>query len=195
MSDAVNHPDYYGGEDDLYEVIKVAEAWGLDEDAYLFNVLKYVGRPGKGTYLEDLKKAQFYLARRIAKIEALKEKLDSDGLKTPDDLRKQEGVIAEEGARALQALGAAYEYVTVFTPDAKNFCAIQIQPGWDTVKRVAWQAAHQLKMPHMRYTLATWCWYDTYAAATVIWKEDVIIGKITPDLKKGNAHLRLEALR
>lgn len=69
----VEHPAYYGGEDDPYEVIKVCEAWGLDEDAYLFNVVKYVGRPGKGNYLEDLKKARFYLSRRIAKMEKLKE--------------------------------------------------------------------------------------------------------------------------
>lgn len=68
----VEHPAHYGGADDPYEVIKVCEAWGLDEDAYLFNVVKYVGRPGKGNYLEDLKKARFYLNRRIAKMEKLK---------------------------------------------------------------------------------------------------------------------------
>lgn len=70
MSDAVNHPSHYGGEDNPYEVIKVAEAWGFDEDAYLFNVLKYIARPGKGNYLQDLKKAQFYLNRKIARLES-----------------------------------------------------------------------------------------------------------------------------
>lgn len=65
----VNHPAYYGGADNPYEVIKVCEAWGLDRDAYLFNVVKYVGRPGKGDYLRDLKAARFYLDRRIKQME------------------------------------------------------------------------------------------------------------------------------
>jgi hypothetical protein len=68
VSDAVNHPAHYGGEDDPYEVIKVAEAWGFDEDAYLFQVLKYIRRD-KNDQLEDLKKAQFFLSRRIERLE------------------------------------------------------------------------------------------------------------------------------
>lgn len=70
--ETVSHPEYYGGADDPYEVIKVAEAWGLDRDAYLFNVTKYIARAGKkneGTRLEDLQKARFYLDRRINRIE------------------------------------------------------------------------------------------------------------------------------
>lgn len=64
--DAVEHPAHYGGADNPYEVIKVAEAWGLDKDAYLFNVLKYVARAGKkGAALEDLKKGRFYIDRKI----------------------------------------------------------------------------------------------------------------------------------
>jgi hypothetical protein len=66
--ESVNHPAHYGG-DTVYEVIKVLEAWGLDSDAYLFNVVKYIARPGKGNYLEDLKKARFYLDRKIARME------------------------------------------------------------------------------------------------------------------------------
>ena len=68
----VSHPSHYGGEDNPYEVIKVAEAWGLDKDAYLFNVVKYVARAGKkdsSKELEDLKKAAFYLERRIKLLE------------------------------------------------------------------------------------------------------------------------------
>lgn len=62
---AVNHPAHYGG-DTTYETWKVAEAWGLDEDAYLFNVLKYISRAGKkGAKQEDLEKAEAYLKRRI----------------------------------------------------------------------------------------------------------------------------------
>lgn len=69
----VNHPEHYKfGEDNKYEVIKVCEAWGLDKDAYLFNVVKYVARAGKKDKekeLEDLKKAAVYLDRRIKNLE------------------------------------------------------------------------------------------------------------------------------
>lgn len=68
----VQHPQHYGGADNPYEVIKVCEAWGLDKDAYLFNVVKYVARAGKKDSekeLEDLKKALFYLQRRIESLQ------------------------------------------------------------------------------------------------------------------------------
>jgi len=63
-------PAYYLAQD--FEVWDVAEAWGLDKDAYLFNVLKYISRAGKKsaeTELEDLKKARSYIQRRIEKLE------------------------------------------------------------------------------------------------------------------------------
>ena len=68
MNEMVSHPKHYGGEENPYEVVKVAEAWGLDEDAYLFNVLKYIGRNGKkddNPPVQDLEKALWYLNRRI----------------------------------------------------------------------------------------------------------------------------------
>lgn len=68
----VNHPNHYGGADNKYEVIKVCEAWELHTDAYLFNVVKYVARAGKkdpSKEIEDLKKAAFYLDRRIKLLE------------------------------------------------------------------------------------------------------------------------------
>jgi Protein of unknwon function (DUF3310) len=68
----ISHPEHYGGADNQYEVIKVAEAWGMDKDAYLFNVVKYVARAGKkdpAKELEDLKKAAFYLYRKIKNLE------------------------------------------------------------------------------------------------------------------------------
>ena len=68
----VNGPAHYGGVDNPYEVIKVCEAWELDKDAYLFNVVKYVARAGKKDpqkELEDLKKAAFYLDRKIKNLE------------------------------------------------------------------------------------------------------------------------------
>jgi len=72
--EAVKNPTYYGGVDNPYEVIKVCEAWGLDKDAYLFNVAKYIARAGKKDpqkELEDLKKAAFYLNRKIHNLENL----------------------------------------------------------------------------------------------------------------------------
>jgi len=70
-NNAINHPSYYGGKDNPYEVYKVCEAWGLDKDAYLFNVVKYVARSGKKNpekEIEDLKKAIKYLEFKINKL-------------------------------------------------------------------------------------------------------------------------------
>lgn len=72
IKEMVNGPAHYGGVDNPYEVIKVCEAWELDKDAYLFNVVKYVARAGKKDpkkELEDLKKAVFYLERKIKNLE------------------------------------------------------------------------------------------------------------------------------
>lgn len=69
----VNHPQHYGGENNPYEVVKIAEATGLDRDAYLFNVLKYIVRSGKkndNPPVQDLKKALWYLDRRIKTMES-----------------------------------------------------------------------------------------------------------------------------
>ena len=68
----VNHPDHYGGKENIYEVVKVCEAWGLDKDAYIFNVVKYVARAGKkdtDKELQDMKKALWYLNRKIERLE------------------------------------------------------------------------------------------------------------------------------
>ena len=63
---AVDHPAHYGGADNTYEAIKVIEAWQLGFN--LGNVVKYISRAGKkGSKLEDLKKAQWYLNREIEK--------------------------------------------------------------------------------------------------------------------------------
>jgi hypothetical protein len=71
MSDAVNHPEHYGGADNPFEPIKVVEAWGLC--FHLGNVVKYISRAGKkGDELEDLKKARWYLDRKIWLLEQAK---------------------------------------------------------------------------------------------------------------------------
>lgn len=64
MSESVNHPQHYtqGG----IEVIDFIVAKGFDKDYCLGNVLKYVSRaPYKGKFIEDLKKAKWYLDKRI----------------------------------------------------------------------------------------------------------------------------------
>jgi hypothetical protein len=66
--DLVNNPPHYtaGGID----FIDFAEAKGLTENAYLFNVVKYVVRAGKKADVDpvqDLEKAEFYLKREIAR--------------------------------------------------------------------------------------------------------------------------------
>jgi len=59
-------PQHYGGNENPFEVYKVLEAWGMDKDFYLGNVIKYVARHDrKENSLEDLKKALWYLERRI----------------------------------------------------------------------------------------------------------------------------------
>jgi hypothetical protein len=65
---AAIRPSYYGGMHNKYEVFNVLEAWGLDKDFYLGNVIKYVARAGKknkSTEREDLLKAIVYLQKRI----------------------------------------------------------------------------------------------------------------------------------
>jgi hypothetical protein len=64
----IDHPQHYGGEENPYEAIKVIEAWELD--FHLGNVVKYISRAGKkGSKIEDLKKAQWYLNRFIEQAE------------------------------------------------------------------------------------------------------------------------------
>lgn len=69
--DPINSPPHYaaGG----IEVIDALEAWGLDGDFCLGNVVKYVARAGKkdpAKLAEDLKKARWYLGRRINRLES-----------------------------------------------------------------------------------------------------------------------------
>ena len=65
--ESVNNPTHYGGSDNVYEAIKVIEAWGLG--FCLGNVVKYRSRAGKKDpkkLVEDLEKAKWYLEREIA---------------------------------------------------------------------------------------------------------------------------------
>jgi hypothetical protein len=63
--DPVNHPSHYtrGG----IETIDVIEAWNLD--FHRGNVVKYLSRAQhKGTELQDLQKAAWYLQRAIGNV-------------------------------------------------------------------------------------------------------------------------------
>lgn len=66
----VNHPSHYWGSENVYETIKVIDAWNLD--FCLGNTVKYISRAGKKNpekEIEDLKKAMFYLQHKINKLE------------------------------------------------------------------------------------------------------------------------------
>ena len=70
MSEQVNHPEHYGGEDNPYEAIKVIDAWNLGFS--LGKTVKYISRAGKkdtDKELQDLKKALWYLQHHIQTIE------------------------------------------------------------------------------------------------------------------------------
>jgi hypothetical protein len=68
MSENVEHPAHYGGEDNDYEVIKVLEAWDLDlaKGFCWGSLLKYTARAGKkGSEVEDRRKAEWYANRLV----------------------------------------------------------------------------------------------------------------------------------
>lgn len=65
-TDPVNHPPHYNTSS--IEPIDVIEAWNLG--FCLGNTVKYIARaPHKGSEIEDLKKARWYLDRRIRQLE------------------------------------------------------------------------------------------------------------------------------
>jgi hypothetical protein len=66
----VNNPVHYGGKNNVYEAIKVIDAWELGFS--LGNTVKYISRAGKkdsDAELQDLKKALWYLQHRIENLE------------------------------------------------------------------------------------------------------------------------------
>lgn len=77
----VNHPSYYGGAENPYEVIKVIEAWGLDNNFDLATVIKYLARQGKkpqNPAIQDLEKAEWYLTHEIEKVKEKQRKETTD---------------------------------------------------------------------------------------------------------------------
>lgn len=71
MSEKIDHPAHYGGADNVYEAIRVIEAWGLGFCAG--NAVKYIARAGKKggeSEADDIAKAIWYLQRRLAQLKA-----------------------------------------------------------------------------------------------------------------------------
>jgi len=67
--DMVNHPSHYNMT--KYEVIEVLDEW-FPDDPLIWQVVKYLARAKyKNNELEDLKKAQFYLNRKVNKLNEL----------------------------------------------------------------------------------------------------------------------------
>lgn len=71
--DPVNHPSHYGGEHNIYEVVKVTEAWeksvdvgGQELSHNLCSAIEYIARCNrKGTKDIDLNKAIWRIQREI----------------------------------------------------------------------------------------------------------------------------------
>jgi hypothetical protein len=70
MNDPVNHPSHYTAHPSGIECIQITE----HQNFCLGNAIKYIWRAGKKTdYLEDLKKARWYLDREIQRWEKVGE--------------------------------------------------------------------------------------------------------------------------
>lgn len=75
MSDAVNHPQHYAF--GAIEVIDAIDAWGLGFS--LGNAVKYIARAKhKGTELQDLQKARWYLDHEIKRLEKIGAEKEAD---------------------------------------------------------------------------------------------------------------------
>lgn len=84
-SDVVNHPSHYNS--GKIEVIEAIEDWDLG--FHLGNTVKYVARAGKkdpSKTIEDLRKAMWYLNRKIELLEA---KRDGREALRPNDMPKK----------------------------------------------------------------------------------------------------------
>jgi len=115
MSNSVNHPQHYGGEDNKYEAIKIIEAWNCG--FCLGTALKYLVRAGKkdqSKLIEDYKKALWYVQRAFTNQECVDVPKEGDyclnsvlkGLIVCDDVKEVLKCVAnnqlEPGIWALQ---------------------------------------------------------------------------------------------
>tara|TARA_Y100000310_G_scaffold31179_1_gene29596 strand:+ start:2781 stop:3008 length:228 start_codon:yes stop_codon:yes gene_type:complete len=70
MSDPIN-PDHYRFAGSRYEFTRVMEAWGLIGDHFICQIMKYCLRSTRKPEqaVVDLKKARWYLDRKIKRLE------------------------------------------------------------------------------------------------------------------------------
>jgi hypothetical protein len=74
QNDPVAHPPHYNAHPSGVECITVTRWMGFN----LGNAVKYIWRAGlKGEAIEDLRKAQFYIADEIARLEQIADRADS----------------------------------------------------------------------------------------------------------------------
>ena len=78
---SIDHPPHYGGEDNVYETIKVLEAWMTRDEMIGFckgNALKYLSRRREKGGLSDLEKSAWYSRYMVEylKAPAREERLD-----------------------------------------------------------------------------------------------------------------------
>lgn len=87
MTDNVNKPKHYTF--GKFEVIDVLMDW-FSTDPLMWQVGKYIARyMHKGKPLEDLKKARFYLDKRIAQLESTEATPLEKSVKASDETRKK----------------------------------------------------------------------------------------------------------
>jgi hypothetical protein len=73
MTDPINKPAHYTVYD--LEPIEVIQRWEFEDDFYMGNTIKYIGRfRHKGNPVEDLKKAVWNLNRKIERLEKQNQK-------------------------------------------------------------------------------------------------------------------------
>lgn len=86
----VNHPSHYNS--GKIETIEAIEDWGFGQGFNLGNAIKYISRANhKKDYIEDLKKAKWYVEREIQRIE---KNAVSPVIATPTLLTDAEGACA-----------------------------------------------------------------------------------------------------
>lgn len=118
----VNHPPYYGGEDNIYECVKAMEAWGLETDWYLASAVAYICRAGKKdseTYAYDIAKAKWFLDRKVQRMIELEEAsgkdMTEDGHAEPETTTV---TISDSGT--ITGGGEDREHVAPMSPFAKD---------------------------------------------------------------------------
>lgn len=75
MTDLVNHPPHYTGHPSGIEAIQVTRHMNFN----LGNAMKYIWRAGKkGSEIQDLQKAMFYLADEIRRLEGVPNHMEAD---------------------------------------------------------------------------------------------------------------------